>query len=66
MMDAQQIEIWEQLLPKLKEFELVRGFQRLVLSVTRDGERLAAIFATFCMKAVTDLVHPRGSPILRL
>jgi hypothetical protein len=42
LMAANDIEIWEQLLPKLKEFELVRAFQRLVLSVTREGDRLAA------------------------
>lgn len=42
LMGPDDIEIWEQLLPKLKEFELVRAFQRLVMPVSREGDRLVA------------------------
>lgn len=41
-LDQDAIELWEELLPTLKEYELLRSFQRLVLPVTREGERLVA------------------------
>jgi hypothetical protein len=37
-----QVDLWEQLLPTLKEYELLRSFQRLVLPAGREGTRLAA------------------------
>jgi hypothetical protein len=36
------IQIWEELLPNLKEFELIRGFQGLVLPMDREGKNLTA------------------------
>ena len=37
-----EVDLWEEMLPQLKEYELLRSFQRLVLPVGRDGTRLAA------------------------
>ena len=42
LLEPEGIELWEELLPTLKEYELLRSFQRLVLPVTREGERLVA------------------------
>ncbi len=42
LLSSEQIDLWEELLPRLKEFEFLRGFQRLVLPVGREGTRLAA------------------------
>lgn len=42
LLDEAGIRLWEELLPTLKEYELLRSFQRLVLPVTREGDRLAA------------------------
>lgn len=42
LLNGEQIEIWDRLLPKLKEFDLVRAFQNLVLPVSREGSRLSA------------------------
>ncbi len=41
LLNAEQITIWERMLPKLKEFDLVRAFQDLVLPVSREGSRLS-------------------------
>ena len=37
-----EVELWEELLPQLKEYELIRSYQRLVLPVGREGVRLSA------------------------
>ena len=42
LLSEEQVEIWDRLLPKLKEFDLVRAFQKLVLPVSREGLRLSA------------------------
>jgi len=40
LLDAQQIQIWESLLVKLKEFELFHQLRRFLIPAKRDGERL--------------------------
>lgn len=37
-----EVELWEELLPQLKEYELLRSYQRFVLPVGREGSRLSA------------------------
>lgn len=38
----QQVAVWEKLLVKLKEFELVHALRKMVFPVEREGERLVA------------------------
>lgn len=40
LLDERQIEIWESLLLKLKEFELVHALRRFLIPVRREGDRL--------------------------
>ncbi len=41
LLSSEQVDIWDRMLPKLKEFELVQAFQGLVLPVSREGSRLS-------------------------
>ncbi len=36
--DRNQIEVWERLLAKLKEFELLHGLRRMIVPIQRSGE----------------------------
>ncbi len=41
LLSPQQVEIWESLLLKLKEFEILTALRRLVIPVTAAGDRLS-------------------------
>lgn len=47
LLDSQQVQMWESLLLKLKEFELLSALRRLVVPARREGDRLVGRAAAF-------------------
>lgn len=47
LLAPQQVQMWESLLVKLKEFELLAALRRLVVPARREGEKLIARAAAF-------------------
>lgn len=62
--DERQVEVWESLLVKLKEFEMVHGLRRMLVPARSEGDRLVARGPTARAHGVQELVlSPATRPL---